>query len=160
MWTAGFNNFLPIINYTIEYSTSFNTDQWLFLYQTPNNNTMVSGVPLSPWVNYKFRVKALNQKGVSEPSEPTNVCKTDPKRPARNPEGVRITDEKEGFLHVSWEVRSYRSERERERERESYVCFYYLVRMILMFLSGLPSYEVDITHGGKPDKNISIILTK
>ena len=118
LWTAGFNNFLPIINYTIEYSTSFNTDQWLFLYQTPNNNTMVSGVPLSPWVNYKFRVKALNQKGVSDPSEPTNVCKTDPKRPARNPEGVRITDEKEGFLHVSWEVRSYRSERERERERE------------------------------------------
>lgn len=97
---------MPIINYTIEYSTSFDWDKWTTLYQTSDSNTQVSGVPLSAWVTYKFRIKALNQKGYSKPSEPTNTCKTDPKRPARHPIGVRVKDyKKDGFLYVEWEVR-------------------------------------------------------
>lgn len=105
-WTAGFNNYLPIINYTIEYSTSFNWDQWTTLYQTSNNNTSVSGVPLSAYVIYKFRIKALNQRGYSKPSESTNICKTDPKRPPRHPTGVKLKNYKDGFLYVEWEALS------------------------------------------------------
>ena len=104
VWTAGFNNYLPIINYTVESSTSFDWDRWDTLYQTSNNVTRLSGVPLSAWVNYKFRVKALNQRGYSEPSEPTNKCKTDPKKPARHPAGVKVKNYKEGYLFVEWEV--------------------------------------------------------
>lgn len=105
-WSAGFHNYMPIINYTIEYSTSFDWDKWTTLYQTSDNNTQVSGVTLSAWINYKFRIKALNQMGYSEPSELTNTCKTDPKRPARHPTGVRIKNDKDGFLYVEWEVRN------------------------------------------------------
>lgn len=97
---------MPIINYTIEYSTSFDWDKWTTLYQTSDSNTKVSDVSLSAGVIYKFRIKALNQKGYSEPSEPTNTCKTDPKRPARHPTGVKVKDyKKDGFLYVEWEVR-------------------------------------------------------
>lgn len=104
-WNAGFHNYMPIINYTIEYSTSFDWDKWTTLYQTSDSNTQVSDVSLSAGVIYKFRIKALNQKGYSEPSEPTNTCKTDPKRPARHPTGVKVKDyKKDGFLYVEWEA--------------------------------------------------------
>lgn len=103
-WSAGFHNYLPIINYTIEYSTSFDWDKWTTLYQTSDNKTLVSGVPLSAWVNYKFRIKALNQRGYSEPSKPTNICKTDSKRPARHPTGVKVKNYQDGFLYVEWEA--------------------------------------------------------
>lgn len=103
-WTAGFNNFLPIIDYTVEYSTSFKPKEWVYLSKTTNNNTFISGISLSAWVEYTFRIKAMNSKGFSVPSEPTNICKTDPKKPSRHPEGVKIKNSQEGYLSIEWEV--------------------------------------------------------
>ncbi|XP_048738675.2 neuroglian-like isoform X2 [Ostrea edulis] len=103
-WTAGFNNFLPIIDYTVEYSTSFKPKEWVYLSKTTNNNTFISGISLSAWVEYTFRIKAMNSKGFSVPSEPTNICKTDPKKPSRHPEGVKIKNSQEGYLSIEWEA--------------------------------------------------------
>lgn len=103
-WSAGFNNFHPIVNYTIEYNTPFHPDEWIFLFQTSDNRTQINGLPLSAGVEYTFRIKALNVKGFSIASKPTTLCKTDAKKPARHPDGVKIKNWKEGYLFIEWKA--------------------------------------------------------
>ena len=112
MWEAGADNFLPITNYIVEYQTSFRKNQWEELRQTGTNIPELIAVRLSPWVNYQFRVKAVNSMGESAPSASQGVnCATPPRIPDRHPSDVSFKEDEEGKLIIRWEVCSIFKER-------------------------------------------------
>ncbi|XP_048738673.2 neuroglian-like isoform X2 [Ostrea edulis] len=102
-WTKGASNNAPIQYFMIQYNTSFSPDEW-FIGASNVLATKNSGVvPLSPWVEYNFRVLATNKIGVSEPSYHTEtVCKTNADRPFKNPEEVRTIGDKRNYLIIEW----------------------------------------------------------
>ncbi|XP_021368122.1 neuroglian-like isoform X1 [Mizuhopecten yessoensis] len=103
-WTKSRDNFSPIQRYVVEQHNGFNPGQWKFLAETDGTVTEVNA-ELSAWVNYTFRVKAVNDFGEGMPSDPTGtVCRTQKDYPDRHPENVHIIDNKPNFLIVEWDA--------------------------------------------------------
>uniref|UniRef100_A0A674CSM4 Neuronal cell adhesion molecule n=1 Tax=Salmo trutta TaxID=8032 RepID=A0A674CSM4_SALTR len=77
-----------------------------------HNLTMVPGakttahLKLSPYVHYTFRVLALNDVGLSNPSLPSRMYKTNPSAPDENPSGVDGFGTEHDNLVISWKPMS------------------------------------------------------
>lgn len=105
VWKEGNNNFSPITQYIVEFKTSFDS-VW---HESGRTDFKVEEweIELSPWSNYTFRVKGVNNQGTGAPSEPSpNVCSTSPDVPYSNPVNVRTLSNKKKFLVIVWDKMS------------------------------------------------------
>ena len=104
-WQPGRENYAPILNYIIQFNTTFTPDTWINIESNVSQNTRSMEVELSPWGNYTFRVLARNKIGTSYPSEHTKtVCHTEPAEPVKNPENVIAEGDLPDNLVVFWTV--------------------------------------------------------
>ena len=104
-WQPGKENYAPILNFIIQYNTSFAPDTWIDIVSDVNVTDRKWTTKLSPWGNYTFRVLARNKIGLSLPSEHTSVvCQTEKDVPKKNPENVIGEGDEPNNLVVFWTV--------------------------------------------------------
>uniref|UniRef100_A0A3P9LQE2 Contactin 4 n=1 Tax=Oryzias latipes TaxID=8090 RepID=A0A3P9LQE2_ORYLA len=105
-WSPAPDNHSPITMYTVQARTPFSIG-----WQTIN--TVPDSVPgqmmhafvtdLIPWVDYEFRVVAVNAVGVGEPSTPSEPIRTKPAVPKVAPINVSGGGGAQGELVITWE---------------------------------------------------------
>ncbi|XP_023930628.1 neuroglian-like isoform X1 [Lingula anatina] len=101
-WSAGSDNYAQILKYRIEYNTTFTPATWVEIRTVSAANSQ-QYLPLSPYVNYTFRVLAQNRIGWSLPSTHSKqVCTTPPAAPSHNPENVETWNTEWDQLHIRW----------------------------------------------------------
>ncbi|XP_041852860.1 neuronal cell adhesion molecule-like isoform X14 [Melanotaenia boesemani] len=101
-WIPGDEHNSPIQKFLIKYQDSLHhRGHWHNLTEVPGTKT-TAHLKLSPYVHYTFRVLALNEVGLSEPSSPSRMYKTDPAAPDENPTGVQGFGTDHNNLVISW----------------------------------------------------------
>ncbi|XP_069501495.1 neural cell adhesion molecule L1 isoform X2 [Ambystoma mexicanum] len=102
-WLAGDDNNSPIEEYIIEYEEdSFTQDQWHELKRVDGTLNSVE-LELSPWVNYQFRVTAVNEVGKSKPSSSSDRFETAKAAPDKNPKQVKGRGNDPSNMYIYWE---------------------------------------------------------
>uniref|UniRef100_A0A8C7U7I3 Neuronal cell adhesion molecule n=1 Tax=Oncorhynchus mykiss TaxID=8022 RepID=A0A8C7U7I3_ONCMY len=105
-WIPGDEHNSPIHMFVIQYSDSLHHHgHWHNLTVVPGTKT-TAHLKLSPYVHYTFRVLALNAVGLSNPSLPSRVYKTNPSAPDENPSGVDGFGTEHDNLVISWKPMS------------------------------------------------------
>lgn len=61
---------------------------------------------VTPWASYEFRLYAMNELGISPPSDPSPQYNIPADRPYKYPSGVSGGGGKIGDLTITWRVRS------------------------------------------------------
>ncbi|XP_061577046.1 neuronal cell adhesion molecule-like isoform X13 [Cololabis saira] len=101
-WTPGDEHNSPIQKFLIQYEDSLHhRGHWHNLTEVPGTKT-TAHLKLSPFVHYTFRVLALNAVGLSRPSFPSRLYKTDASAPDENPADVRGLGTEHNNLVISW----------------------------------------------------------
>ncbi|KAM4734193.1 LOW QUALITY PROTEIN: neuronal cell adhesion molecule-like [Anableps anableps] len=102
-WIPGDEHSSPIQEFIIQYEDSLHhRGHWHDLARVPGTKT-TAHLKLSPYVHYTFRVLARNAVGLSEPSSPSRMYKTDPAAPDQNPKNVRGSGTEKNNLVITWE---------------------------------------------------------
>ncbi|XP_072124073.1 neuronal cell adhesion molecule a isoform X4 [Mobula birostris] len=102
-WIPGEEHNSPITKFVIEYEEDqFEPGLWRHLADVEGTQTTAE-LKLSPFVNYIFRVIAVNEIGRSEPSLPSERYFTQPAAPDENPSGVRGMGNDPNNLVITWE---------------------------------------------------------
>uniref|UniRef100_A0A8C7KND9 Neuronal cell adhesion molecule n=1 Tax=Oncorhynchus kisutch TaxID=8019 RepID=A0A8C7KND9_ONCKI len=105
-WIPGDEHNSPIHMFVIQYADSLHHHgHWHNLTVVPGTKT-TAHLKLSPYVHYTFRVLALNAVGLSNPSLPSRVYKTNPSAPDENPSGVDGFGTEHDNLVISWKPMS------------------------------------------------------
>ncbi|CAD6198575.1 unnamed protein product [Caenorhabditis auriculariae] len=99
-----------IKKYVVEMFTDFRKGEWSTVVEEINVNreNFEVDVTLTPWVNYTFRVVAINSHGRSDlhiegqPPEQWATCHTRPSFPYTNPSGVRAEGNEPDNLVIYW----------------------------------------------------------
>ncbi|XP_017343673.1 neurofascin isoform X1 [Ictalurus punctatus] len=114
-WVPGLSNHSPIKEYLVQYTEDLLADYWLVasgwknLTSYPGHlNSVV--LQLMPFVEYQFRVVAINEIGSSKPSKPSEYYETGgavPDAIPRNIKGVG-TGVFINNMEISWEPLEYR----------------------------------------------------
>ncbi|KAJ8002671.1 hypothetical protein DPEC_G00161310 [Dallia pectoralis] len=101
-WTPGDEHSSPIHKFLIQYSDSLhNHGHWHNMSEVPGTRT-TAHLKLSPYVHYTFRVLALNAVGLSSPSLPSKMYRTNPAAPDENPGDVKGFGTEHNNLQISW----------------------------------------------------------
>ncbi|XP_074534309.1 neuronal cell adhesion molecule isoform X12 [Halichoeres trimaculatus] len=101
-WTPGDEHNSPIQKFLIQYEDSLHhRGHWHNLTEVPGTRT-TAHLKLSPYAHYTFRVLALNAVGLSHPSFPSRMFKTEPAAPDENPTGVEGFGTEHNNLVISW----------------------------------------------------------
>ncbi|XP_071374140.1 neuronal cell adhesion molecule-like isoform X18 [Centroberyx affinis] len=101
-WTPGDEHNSPIQKFLIQYEDSLHhRGHWHNLTEVPGTKT-TARLKLSPYVHYTFRVLALNAVGLSHPSFPSRMYKTNPSGPDENPTGVEGFGTEHDNLVITW----------------------------------------------------------
>ncbi|KAM6145039.1 neuronal cell adhesion molecule isoform 3-T3 [Phoenicopterus ruber ruber] len=102
-WIPGDENNSPITNFLIEYEDGLHEPGvWHYQTEVPGTQTTVQ-LKLSPYVNYSFRVIAVNEIGRSQPSEPSEQYLTKSANPDENPSNVQGIGSEPDNLVITWE---------------------------------------------------------
>ncbi|KAH0618869.1 hypothetical protein JD844_018392 [Phrynosoma platyrhinos] len=103
-WIPGDDNNSPITDYIVEFEEDrFEPGTWHNHSRYPGSvNSAV--LRLAPYVNYQFRVIAVNEVGSSYPSLPSERYHTNGARPEVNPTGVKGTGTAKNNMVISWTV--------------------------------------------------------
>ncbi|XP_065599493.1 neuronal cell adhesion molecule isoform X3 [Cyrtonyx montezumae] len=102
-WVPGEENNSPIKNFVIEYEDGLHEPGvWHYQTEVPGSQTTVQ-LKLSPYVNYSFRVIAVNEIGRSQPSEPSEQYLTKSANPDENPSNVQGIGSEPDNLVITWE---------------------------------------------------------
>lgn len=102
-WQPGKENYAPILNFVVQFNTSFTPDTWYDIANNISQNERMRKVYLSPYGNYTFRALARNKIGMSPPSAHTEVmCSTLPDVPDKNPENVIGEGDLPNNLVIFW----------------------------------------------------------
>ncbi|XP_075456177.1 neuronal cell adhesion molecule isoform X18 [Ascaphus truei] len=102
-WVPGEDNNSPITTFTIEYEDAMHEPGiWHFNTEVPGTQATAS-LKLSPYVNYSFRVIAVNEFGRSQPSESSEQYMTKAAEPEENPFGVKGIGSEPDNLVITWE---------------------------------------------------------
>uniref|UniRef100_A0A8C0ULV7 Neuronal cell adhesion molecule n=1 Tax=Cyanistes caeruleus TaxID=156563 RepID=A0A8C0ULV7_CYACU len=102
-WIPGDENNSPITNFVIEYEDALHEPGvWHYQTEVPGTQTTVH-LKLSPYVNYSFRVIAVNKIGRSQPSEPSEQYLTKSASPDENPANVQGIGSEPDNLVITWE---------------------------------------------------------
>ncbi|XP_030631986.1 neurofascin homolog (chicken) a isoform X2 [Chanos chanos] len=102
-WIPGDDNNSPITEYLVQ----FEEDRWepgkwqnLSSFQGDQNSVILE---LSPFVNYQFRVIAINAVGPSPPSRPSSRYQTSGTVPEIVPGGLKGWGTKKNNMEITWE---------------------------------------------------------
>ncbi|XP_061844533.1 neuronal cell adhesion molecule isoform X24 [Colius striatus] len=102
-WVPGDENNSPITTFVIEYEDGLHEPGvWHLQTEVPGTQTTVQ-LKLSPYVNYSFRVIAVNEIGRSQPSEPSEQYLTKSANPDENPSNVQGIGSVPDNLVITWE---------------------------------------------------------
>ncbi|XP_027537935.1 neuronal cell adhesion molecule isoform X27 [Neopelma chrysocephalum] len=102
-WIPGDENNSPITHFVIEYEDGLHEPGvWHYQTEVPGTQTTVQ-LKLSPYVNYSFRVIAVNKIGRSQPSEPSEQYLTKSASPDENPANVQGIGSEPDNLVITWE---------------------------------------------------------
>ncbi|CAB1313413.1 unnamed protein product [Coregonus sp. 'balchen'] len=105
-WIPGDEHNSPIHKFLIQYADSLHHHgHWHNMTEVPGTKT-TAHLKLSPYVHYTFRVLALNAVGLSNPSLPSRMYKTNPAAPDENPSGVEGFGTEHDNLMISWKPMS------------------------------------------------------
>ncbi|XP_054032229.1 neurofascin isoform X14 [Dryobates pubescens] len=101
-WIPGDDNNSPITDYIVQFEEDrFQPGMWHNHSRYPGNvNSAV--LSLSPYVNYQFRVIAVNDVGSSLPSVPSERYQTNGARPEINPTGVQGAGTQKNNMEITW----------------------------------------------------------
>uniref|UniRef100_A0A8C6XHP7 Neuronal cell adhesion molecule n=1 Tax=Naja naja TaxID=35670 RepID=A0A8C6XHP7_NAJNA len=101
-WIPGNENNSPITRFIIEYEDALREPGiWNYQMEVPSMFTTVK-LKLSPYVNYSFRIIALNEIGRSQPSEASEKYFTKPAKPDDNPINVQGIGTEPNNLVITW----------------------------------------------------------
>ncbi|XP_016298603.1 neuronal cell adhesion molecule a isoform X9 [Sinocyclocheilus anshuiensis] len=101
-WTPGDENNSPIQLFLIQYEDSLHEPGvWVNMTEVSVTST-TAHLELSPYVYYSFRVLALNDVGLSEPSAPSRQYRTNPARPDGNPSDVEVIGTSPDSMTITW----------------------------------------------------------
>ncbi|XP_072528694.1 neuronal cell adhesion molecule a isoform X4 [Salminus brasiliensis] len=101
-WTPGDEHNSPTQLFLIQYEDSLHEPGvWYNLTEAPGTSTTAQ-LDLSPYVYYSFRVLALNDVGMSKPSNPSGQYRTNPSQPDENPSDVEATGTEPHNIVISW----------------------------------------------------------
>uniref|UniRef100_A0A2K6LKX8 Neuronal cell adhesion molecule n=1 Tax=Rhinopithecus bieti TaxID=61621 RepID=A0A2K6LKX8_RHIBE len=101
-WTPGDDNNSPITKFIIEYEDTMH-EPGLWHHQTEVSGTQTTAqLKLSPYVNYSFRVMAVNSIGKSLPSEASEQYLTKASEPDKNPADVEGLGTEPDNLVITW----------------------------------------------------------
>ncbi|KAM4646131.1 neurofascin isoform 5-T5 [Amazona ochrocephala] len=101
-WIPGDDNNSPITDYIVQFEEDrFQPGMWHNHSRYPGsvNSAILS---LSPYVNYQFRVIAVNDVGSSLPSMPSERYQTNGARPEINPTGVQGAGTQKNNMEITW----------------------------------------------------------
>ncbi|XP_010151376.1 PREDICTED: neuronal cell adhesion molecule isoform X6 [Eurypyga helias] len=102
-WIPGDENNSPITTFVIEYEDGLHEPGvWHYQTEVPGTQTTIQ-LKLSPYVNYSFRVIAVNEIGRSQPSEPSEQYLTKSANPDENPSNVQGIGSEPDNLVITWE---------------------------------------------------------
>lgn len=102
-WQPGKENFAPILNFIVQFNSSFQPDLWYNIAVNVSQNQRRIVANMSAWGNYSFRVLARNKIGLSLPSiQSFNICTTQPNVPTNNPENIIGEGDEPGNLVIFW----------------------------------------------------------
>uniref|UniRef100_A0A4W3JFN3 Neural cell adhesion molecule L1 n=1 Tax=Callorhinchus milii TaxID=7868 RepID=A0A4W3JFN3_CALMI len=101
-WIPGDDNNSPITEFIVQFEEDrVQPRKWHNLTTFPS--TINSAVlDLSPYVNYQFRVIAINEVGASEPSSPSERYQTTGEAPLSNPTNVRGIGASKNSMDIRW----------------------------------------------------------
>ncbi|NWI74581.1 NFASC protein, partial [Dryoscopus gambensis] len=101
-WIPGDDNNSPITDYIVQFEEDrLQPGTWHNHSRYPGsvNSALLS---LSPYVNYRFRVIAVNDVGSSSPSSPSERYQTNGARPEINPTGVQGAGTQKNNMEITW----------------------------------------------------------
>ncbi|KAI5619495.1 contactin-4 precursor, partial [Silurus asotus] len=105
-WKPGPDNHSPINAYTIQARTPFSLG-WQAVTTVPEEvggrRLTATVIELSPWVEYEFRVVAINALGTGEPSKPSKQVRTKEALPKVTPANVSGGGGTRSELVITWE---------------------------------------------------------
>uniref|UniRef100_A0A671MTA1 Neuronal cell adhesion molecule-like n=1 Tax=Sinocyclocheilus anshuiensis TaxID=1608454 RepID=A0A671MTA1_9TELE len=101
-WTPGDENNSPIQLFLIQYEDSLHEPGvWVNMTEVSGTRT-TAHLELSPYVYYFFRVLALNEVGLSEPSSPSRQYRTNPAQPEVSPSDVEVIGTSPDSMTITW----------------------------------------------------------
>ncbi|KAL2104072.1 hypothetical protein ACEWY4_000940 [Coilia grayii] len=102
-WTPGDDHNSPVTGYVIEVEvTGVETDDWTE-WRRVVGNMQQANISLRPFLSYRFRVMAINDVGMSKPSQASDPHSTLAAPPDSNPVGVRSESVDPDKLVITWE---------------------------------------------------------
>ncbi|XP_064431498.1 neuronal cell adhesion molecule isoform X8 [Mirounga angustirostris] len=101
-WTPGNDNNSPITKFIIEYEDAMHEAGLWHLQTEVSGMQTTAQLKLSPYVNYSFRVMAVNSLGRSLPSEASEQYLTKAAEPDTNPTAVEGLGSEPDNLVITW----------------------------------------------------------
>ncbi|XP_041091981.1 neurofascin homolog (chicken) a isoform X32 [Polyodon spathula] len=103
-WIPQDDNHSPITEFLVQYEEDrWERGKWHNLSSYPGNLNSVI-LQLSPYVNYQFRVLAINEIGASNPSQPSERYQTSGAPPELIPQGIRGKGSRKTNMEITWEM--------------------------------------------------------
>ncbi|XP_056251986.1 neurofascin homolog (chicken) a isoform X9 [Seriola aureovittata] len=102
-WIPGNDHRSPVADFLVQFEEDrWEPGRWQNLSSYPGDlNSVV--LQLAPFVNYQFRVIAINSVGPSQPSSPSPRYKTSGAAPDAIPRGLRGWGSKKDNMEITWE---------------------------------------------------------
>uniref|UniRef100_A0A3Q1AGX5 Neural cell adhesion molecule L1 n=1 Tax=Amphiprion ocellaris TaxID=80972 RepID=A0A3Q1AGX5_AMPOC len=102
-WIPGNDHRSPITEFLVQFEEDrWEPNRWQNLSTYPGDLNSVI-LQLAPFVNYQFRVIAINSVGQSQPSRPSPRYKTSGAAPDAIPRGLRGWGSKKDNMEITWE---------------------------------------------------------
>ncbi|VDM16171.1 unnamed protein product [Hydatigera taeniaeformis] len=110
-WAPGSDNYAPIIEYIVEFSTQYERETW-YRAEIYNLTGLLQAtdakIVLRPNIDYRFRIRTRNRVGLSEPSvATTGTCSIAATEPDSNPRELYVYGTAPNNLVIQWSTMPY-----------------------------------------------------
>ncbi|XP_069832134.1 neuronal cell adhesion molecule isoform X10 [Dendropsophus ebraccatus] len=101
-WVPGDDNNSPITEFIIEYEDAMHEPGVWHIHSKVSGTQATATLPLSPYVDYSFRVIAVNEIGRSDHSDSSERYMTKSAEPDTNPSGIKGMGTEPDNLVITW----------------------------------------------------------